>query len=150
MRMPAGRPVTAVLMAAVAVAAALFVSCQKQNPEQDLLQKVEPVGSWLAALRMTGEKWTANSVPAAFVRTTAEAARGPLEQAAQDDADSKARPAVRDPLRQLISEGRAAGDRLRRAADSDDRKAAQPVVQELAALQARFAEIRKTCEEPSR
>lgn len=150
MRRPTGRPVTAVVMAAVAVAAALSVSCQKQNPEQDLLQKVEPVGSWLAALRMTGEKWTANGVPAAFVRTTAEAARGPLEQAAQDDEDSKARPAVRDPLRQLISESRTAGDRLRRAAESDDRKAAQPVLQELAALQARFAEIRKAGEEPSR
>jgi hypothetical protein len=144
MSMPMGRPVTAVLMAAVAVAAALLGACGKQTPEQDLLQKVEPVASWLATLQMTGEKWTANSVPATFVRTTAEAAGDAFEQAAQDGRDSQARPALRDPLRALISESRSAGDRLRSAAEADDPRAAPPVLRDLAALQARFAALRKT------
>jgi hypothetical protein len=133
-------------MAAVAVAAALL-SCQKKNPEQELIQKVEPVGSWLAALQMTGEKWTANSVPDAFVRTTVEAARGPFEQAAQDTAESTARSAVRDPLRKLISDGEAESDRLRRDAAAQDRGAAAPVIRRLAALRVSFAALKKTCEE---
>ena len=140
-------PDTAVLMAAVAVASLL--SCQHQTPEQELLQKVEPMGSWLAALQMTGEKWTANSVPAAFVRTTAEAARGPFEQAARDAAESKARPAVRDPLRKLISDGEAESDRLRRSAAAEDRGAAAPVIRRLAALRASFAALKAACEKES-
>jgi hypothetical protein len=140
---------TAVLMAATAVAAVLL-SCQQQSPEQELIQKVEPVGSWLAALQMTGEKWTANSVPDAFVRTTVEAAQGPFAKAARDAAESTARAAVRDPLRQLISAGEAASDRLRRAAAASDRGAAAPVIRRLAELGASFAALKKSCAEPPR
>jgi hypothetical protein len=121
----------------------LFVSCGHQTPEQELIQKVEPVGSWLAALQMTGEKWAANSVPKAFVRTSVEAARGPFADAAQAAAESSARPAVRDPLRRLIAEGAAESDRLRRAAAADDRKAAGPVIARLAALHASFSLLQK-------
>lgn len=99
------------------------------------------MGSWLAALQMTGEKWTANSVPSRFVKASVEAACGSFADAAREAAQSSARPAVRDPLRRLIAESRAASDLLRRAAAAQDRASALPVVQRLAALRARFTAL---------
>jgi hypothetical protein len=139
---PPCRSATAGMITVIAISA-LLVSCGHQTPEQELIQKVEPVGSWLAALQMTGEKWTANGVPKAFVRTSVEAARGPFADAAQAAAESSARPAVRDPLRRLIAAGAAESDRLQRAAAADDRKAAGPVISRLAALHSSFSALQK-------
>lgn len=146
---PAGR--TAARIARIARGASLaglvlLLACPSRSPEQELFRKAEPVGSWLAALQMTGEKWLANSVPRSFVRTSVAAAQDELEKADQEARKSSARPEVRDSLRRLIAAGEAAGKQLRRAAAAGDRGAVPPVVQRLAALHADYAALRKSVE----
>src|SRR5581483_6385852 len=87
---------------ALAVAAGLCLACSSQSPEEKLLDTAQTATSWVATLRMTGEQWTANSVPTSFVETTVEAAREDLKKEADDAASSKAPPEVRDPFRQAV------------------------------------------------
>jgi hypothetical protein len=133
----------------MALATVLF-ACQKQSPEQKLLKSSEPVVSWLATLRMTGEKWAANSAPSRFVRSTAQAADDSFEQAERDAERSKANPALREPFHRLFADSRSACDELRRAAVANDRAAALPIAQRLASLQAELAALRKAHAELSR
>src|SRR5215210_4897412 len=124
---------TVVVLTAVAI-----LACQEKSPEEELLKKVEPVGSWLATLQMLGQKWTANSVPASFVETTVSAARKEFKKAAEETAKSKARPEVRAPLRQLVSEAEAAGAGLLPAVEAGDRPGVAQGVARLGALHQRF------------
>jgi hypothetical protein len=142
-RSPAGRRCRAIL-----VAAALFASCRHKSPEQELLDKADPAGSWIATLQMAGEKWGANSVPASFVKTTCEAADEDLDQAGQETAKSKARPEVRDPLHQLISLTRVADANLYQAVAANDRPEAARQAGRLAALRQRFEAWKKSVSPP--
>jgi hypothetical protein len=142
-RSPAGRRCGAILVAAM-----LFAACQHKSPEQDLLDKADPAGSWIATLQMAGEKWTANSVPTSFVKTTCKAADKDLDQAALEAAKSKARPGVRDPLRQLISQTQSSGKSLRQAAAANDRPEVARQAGRLAALRQRFEEWKKSVSPP--
>jgi|SRR5829696_2996478 len=127
----------------LAVLAALaLIACQQKSPEEELLKKVEPVGSWLATLEMLGQKWAANSVPASFVETTVSAARKAFEKAAEEAAKSAARPELRAPLGQLVSEAEAASAGLRRAVEAGDRPGVARQVALLAGLHARFEALR--------
>ncbi|HEV7784308.1 MAG TPA: hypothetical protein VGQ28_03160, partial [Thermoanaerobaculia bacterium] len=128
-RSPAGRRYRAVF-----AALALLTACQHKSPEQELADKADPAASWISTLQMVGEKWTANSVPTSFVKTTWQAAREDLKQNAQDAAESKARPEVRDPLRRLIAETRAAGFSLLQATEANDRPGAARQAGRLAEL----------------
>lgn len=130
------------------VAAVLLASCRHQSPEQDLLDKAAPAASWISTLQMTGEKWTANSVPTSFVTTTCQAADEDLGQTADAAAESKARPEVRDPLRLLISQIRTSEARLRHAATADDRQEAASQSQRLAALRREFEAWKKSVGPP--
>ena len=142
-RSPDGRRYRAIL-----VAAALFVACRHPSPEQDLADKADPAASWISALQMAGETWIANSVPTSFVKTTWQAAREDLQQAAQDAAESKARPEVRDPLRRLIAETRAAGFSLLQAAEANDRPGAAREARRLAGLRRQFEAWKKGVSPP--
>jgi hypothetical protein len=130
-------------MILILMATGAVFACQHKSPEQELLDKAEPAGSWIPTLQMAGEKWVANSVPASFVKTTCKAADKDLDQAAQEAAKSKARPEVREPLRQLISETRAAGAGLRKAAEANDRPEVSRQAGQLAALRQRFEAWKK-------
>ncbi|HEY2739555.1 MAG TPA: hypothetical protein VGK45_14195 [Thermoanaerobaculia bacterium] len=98
---------------------------------------------------MASEKWAANSAPSRFVRSTAQAADDSFEQAERDAERSKATPALREPFHRLFTDSRSACDQLQRAAVANDRAAALPIAQRLAALQAELAELRKAHGEPS-
>jgi hypothetical protein len=149
MRNPSSRRSLAVRRSwAIFAAAALLAACQHKSPEQELLDKADLAGSWIATLQMAGEKWVANSVPASFVKTTCKAADEDLDQAGQDAAKSKARPGMRDPLRELISQARAAGNSLRQAAEANDRPEAARQAGRLAALRQRFEEWKKSVSPP--
>jgi len=124
------------------LAAVALLACQQKSPEEELLKKVEPVGSWLATLQMLGEKWNANSVPTSFVKTTLSAAGKEFEKAAEEAAKSRARTAVRDPLRQLVAEAQAASADLRRAVEADDHPGVVRQAGRLAALHQRFEALR--------
>jgi hypothetical protein len=132
------------MIAAITVALGLL-SCQKQTPEQELAQKMEAVGSWLATLQMAGEKWSVNSVPGAFVRTSAEAAASAFDKAEQAAAESAAGPEAREGFRQVIAAGKMESDRLRRAVEAKDRSAALPIAGRLKGLHARFDALRERC-----
>jgi hypothetical protein len=125
------------------LAAVVLFACQQKSPEEDLLQKISPIGSWLASLEMTGQKWAANSVPASFVRTTVGTARKELDKAAEEAAKSKARPTVLSPVRQLVAEARAASDGLRKAVEANDRPGVAREVGRLAQLHDRFEALQK-------
>ncbi len=142
-RLPDGRRYRAIL-----IAATLFASCRHQTPEQELVDKADPAASWISTLQMTGEKWTANSVPTSFVKTTCQAAREELQQTAQDAADSKARPEVRDPLRRLIAGTRAAGFSLLQATEANDRQEAARQTSRLAGLRKQFEVWKKSVGPP--
>jgi len=142
-RSPVGRRYRAIFLAA-----ALFAACRHQTPEQDLADKADPAASWIATLQMTGEKWIANSVPTAFVKTTWQAAREDLQQAARDAADSKARPEVRDPLRRLIADTRTAGFSLLQATEANDRPGAARQASRLRDIQKQFEAWKKSVGAP--
>jgi hypothetical protein len=121
----------------------LTLACQSKSPEEQLLKAVQPVGSWLASLEMTGRKWNANSVPASFVRTTTDAALKMMEKASDEAAKSNARAELRDPIRKLLAEAMDSGKNLSRAAHVGDRAAVAREVRRLAALHARFEALTK-------
>lgn len=125
------------------VLAAVLLACQQKSAREELLKKMDPIGSWLAALQMTGEKWAANSVPTSFVRTTSGAARKAFEKAAKETDKSPASSELRAALRALIGEAGAAAVGLERAARTPDRAAAARQVARLAALHARFEKLSK-------
>jgi hypothetical protein len=125
------------------VALAVLLACQSKPPEEQLLKAAEPLGSWLATLEMAGQKWEANSVPASFVGSSASAAGGEFEKMAQEAAASKARPAMRDPLRRLVAEAQSAGDGLDRAVEAGDRRQAARQVALLTGLKTRFEAWKK-------
>lgn len=131
------------LRTALAVAAGLCLACSSQSPEEKLLDTAQTASSWIATLRMTGEQWGANSVPTSFVKTTVKAARADLEKEAEDAAESKAPPELRDPFHQMVTEAESAGDRLWRAAEANDRPGVAREVGRLAALQAGLDALRK-------
>src|SRR6476659_2394850 len=142
-RSPAGRRYRAIF-----AAAALFAACRHQTPEQELVDKADPAGSWISTLQMAGEKWVAKSVPTSFVKTTCKAADEDLDQAAQEAKRSKARPEVRDPLRQLIAETQAAGLKLRQAAEANDRAEVARQAGRLAVLRKQFEGWKKSVGPP--
>lgn len=149
MRNPTPRRLPAIRRyGAIFVAAALLAACQHKSPEQELLDKADSAGSWIATLQMAGEKWTANSVPTSFVKTTWQAAREDLQQNAQDAANSMARPEVRDPLRRLIAETRAAGFSLLQATEANDRPGAARQAGRLAELRKQFEAWKKSVGPP--
>lgn len=121
----------------------LLIGCQAKSPEEQLLKAVQPVGSWLASLEMTGRKWIGNSVPASFVRSATKAARKEIEKASEEAGKSTARPGLRDPIRTLLAEAGEAGDALRHAVDQGDREGAAREVARLAALHQRFEALTK-------
>jgi len=136
------------MITAITVALGLLC-CQKQTPEQKLAQEMEAVGSWLATLQMAGEKWSVNSVPGAFVRTSAEAAARAFEKAEEAAAESDAGPEARESFRQVIAAGKMESGRLRRAVEANDRSAALSIAGRLKGLQARFDALRERCERSS-
>ena len=145
LRSPAGRRLRAVFAAALL---AFLIACGHESPEQELLDQAAPVGSWIATLQMAGEKWIANSVPTSFVKTTWKAADEDLDQAAQEAAKSKARPAVRDPLRRLISQTQSSGLSLRQAAEANDRPEVARQTVRLAALRKQLADWKQSAGPP--
>ena len=142
--LPARRRLVARISAALVLAAVL--ACQPKPPEEELLKTVEPVGSWIASLEMTGQKWAANSVPTSFVRSITAAARTQLETAGEEAARSPARPAVRIPWQRLIAEAGSACAGLRQAVEVNDRGRLAREIGRLGALRARFAALRKAGE----
>ena len=129
--------------AALTVTAGLCLACSSPSPEEKLPDTAQTASSWIATLRMTGEQWAANSVPASFVETTVKAAREDLEKEADDAAKSNAPPEVRDPFRQIVTAARAEGKKLSQDAEANDRPGAAREVAQLAALQERLAALRK-------
>lgn len=133
---------------AAALAAAALLACQQKSPEEDLMKKVEPVGSWLATLEMSGQKWAANSVPTSFVKNATSAARKQLEKSAKEVTKSPARPEVRNPVRQVIVEAQTASAGLRQAVEANDRPRLAQEVARLAGLHTRFEALQKAVEGP--
>ncbi|HKH45863.1 MAG TPA: hypothetical protein VKM72_14470 [Thermoanaerobaculia bacterium] len=128
------------------VTTVVLLACQAKSPEQELLKKVEPVGSWLATLEMAGQKWSANSVPASFVKSTTSAARKELDTASEEAAKSRARPELRNPLRQILAEAKAANAGLRQAVEANDRSRLAREIGRLGGLRARFEAWQKAGE----
>ena len=122
------------LFGALALAASLCFACASKSPEEKLLDAAKPAASWIATLRMTGERWNANSVPASFVKATTAKARDELGSVAEEAEKSPVRPEVRLPLQHLMTEARAAGSDLERAVEAGDRPAVARQVDRLAAL----------------
>lgn len=133
---------------AAILAAALLLACQKKSPEEELLHKVESVGSWLASLQMAAEKWAANSLPSSFLRSSVSAARKAFEKADEESAKSRARPEVTVPLRRLIAEARAAGASLERGVEAGDRTEVARRARQLAGLRIRFEALQKAGKGP--
>jgi hypothetical protein len=127
------------LFGALALAASLCFACASKSPQEKLLDAARPAASWIATLRMTGERWGANSVPASFVKATTAKARDELASVAEEAEKSPVRPEVRLPLQNLMTEARAAGSGLERAVAAGDRPAVARQVGRLAALEDELA-----------
>jgi hypothetical protein len=129
--------------ALVSIAAVALLACQQKSPEEELLAKVEPAGSWVSTLEMVGQKWAANSVPTSFVRNSVSAARKEFEKVVQEAEKSEARPDLRAAVRGLVSEALGAGEGLQRAVEANDRGAVARETGRLSALQGRFEALTK-------
>ncbi|HTG36882.1 MAG TPA: hypothetical protein VLB76_28525 [Thermoanaerobaculia bacterium] len=127
------------LFGALALAATLCLACASKSPQEKLLDATKPAASWIATLRMTGERWNANSVPASFVKATAGKAVDELGAVAEEAGKSPVPPEVRLPLQRLMTAARAAGSGLERAVEAGDRPAAARQVARLAALEGELA-----------
>jgi hypothetical protein len=127
----------------LALAASALLACQSKPPEEDLLQQAQPAGSWIATLRLSGEQWIANRVPASFVENTADAARDELGKVVQAAGKSKVRPELRLALQRLMTDARSAGTGLSRAVDAGDRPGVARQVGRLATIQQELAAWRK-------
>jgi len=129
----------ALLFGALALAAGLCLACASKSPQEKLLDAAKPAASWIATLRMTGERWNANSVPASFVKATVGKARDELASVAEEAEKSPVPPEVRIPLQRLMTEARAAGSGLERAVEAGDRPAVARQVDRLATLAGELA-----------
>jgi hypothetical protein len=96
------------------LAIALLTACSHKTPEEQLLEAFGPAKSWAATLQFAEERWTANSVPSAFVRATIAAAEKDFDKTAAAIDKSQARKDLRDHLRHQLASSRAAAERLRR------------------------------------
>jgi len=96
------------------LATVLLAACIRKTPEEQLQKDFEPVKSWSATVQFAGEKWSANSVPAAFVRATIAAAEKEYDKAGKAIDDSQAQKNLRDQLRHELDLSRAAAERLKR------------------------------------
>jgi hypothetical protein len=134
-----------VLVAALSIFA---FACSSQPPGQQLAKDAEPVGSWLATLQMTAEKWSDNSVPAHFARDTVKAAAKQLEKAAVTAEESPAPPALRDPLRRLIAQSQVATADFQRVVAAGDRRRAGPAAARFQALDDAFEQWKQSAETP--
>ncbi|HEY0557962.1 MAG TPA: hypothetical protein VGG20_27175 [Thermoanaerobaculia bacterium] len=123
----------------LALAASLAFACSRQSPEEKLLDTARPAVSWFATLRMTGERWIANSVPKSFVKSTVGEARKDLGKVADAAGKSPVPAGEKLPLLALMREGRAVGLGLQKAAEAGDRPGAARQVAQLVALQERIA-----------
>jgi hypothetical protein len=121
-----------------ALALSLLLGCSRQSPEEKLLDTAKPAASWIATLRMTGERWIANSVPKSFVKATVAEARTDLGKIAEEAGKSPARPAA-IVLQRLLQDARSLALGLERAVKAGDRPAAARQVEQIDALQARMA-----------
>jgi len=92
----------------------LLAACSHKTPEEQLLKDFEPAKSWSATLQFAEERWTANSVPTAFVRATIDAAEKEFDKTARTIDQSQARKDLRDQLRRQLESSRAAAERLKR------------------------------------
>jgi hypothetical protein len=96
------------------LAIALLAACTHKTPEEQLKNDFKPVKSWSATVQFAGEKWSANSVPAAFVRATIDAAEKEYDKAGKAIDASRAQKDLRDQLRHELESSRAAAARLKR------------------------------------
>jgi hypothetical protein len=127
------------LFGALALAASLCFACASKSPREKLLDAAKPAASWIATLRMTGERWDANSVPASFVKATVDKARDELASVAEEAKKSPLPPEARLPLQRLMTEARAAGSTLERAVAAGNRPEVARQVGRLAALAGELA-----------
>jgi hypothetical protein len=126
------------LLSTLALVATLLAGCGSQSPAEDLADKARPAGSWFGTLRYAGEQWMGNRVPEAFVTDTFKEAAKDLDDIADAAKASRAPAPLRSGLQALVTEGKAAGGELQRAAQAGDRPGAAAQVARLAALQLRF------------
>lgn len=127
----------------------LALACGSQPPAQQLAKDADPVGSWIATLQMTAEKWGANSVPAHFARDTAKSAAKQLEKAAKTADESPAPPSLREPLRRLIAQSRAATSDFQRVVAAGDRRGAAASAARFQALGDAFDQWKQSAEASS-
>lgn len=92
----------------------LLAACSHKTPEEQLLKDFEPVKSWSATVQFAGERWSANSVPNAFLRATIDSAEKEYDKAGKAIDESQARKDLRDQLRRQLDASRAAAEQLKR------------------------------------
>ena len=102
------------VMARRILAIALLVACSHKSPEEQLQKDFEPVKSWSATVQFAGQKFSANSVPASFVRATIDAAEKEYDKASKAIDASQAKKDLRDQLRHELESSRAEAERLKR------------------------------------
>jgi hypothetical protein len=115
-------------MRPILVFCALLAACSHRTAEEQLIKDVAPAKAWVATLRFAGEKWIANSVPTAFVRSSLGAAEKEFDRAMRSVDQSNARRDLRDQLRHHLEGSHAAAERLKNAIEKQDRRAAAAAI----------------------
>src|SRR5437764_11404781 len=113
---------------------ALAAACSHKPPDEKLLDDVEPAASWAASLRFIGEKWLANSVPTAFVKNSADAARKSIEKTAKQIDQSQASPGLRQALRRDTVTAMRAAEGLEVSVGKGDRNGVQRAIKQFEAV----------------
>ena len=118
----------------------LAAACSQKPPDEKLLDDVKQAASWAASLQLIGEKWLANSVPSAFVKNSADAARKSIEKTAKQIDQSPASADLRQALRRDTVEVMQAAEQMEAAVDKGDRSGVERATRRLEAAAKDFEE----------
>jgi hypothetical protein len=126
---------------AIAIIGILLVSCTAKSPDAKLAKSLDPAASWMAGLAMIGEKWTANSVPRAYVAKSLDAADDEFDKTVKSVRQSDATPPFQKAVLTQLEVAQASSALMRTALASNDRSGVMRNCRELAGAGRRLSAI---------
>jgi hypothetical protein len=125
----------------LAVIGILVAACSGQSPDAKLAKSLDAPASWMSGLAMIGEKWSANSVPRAYVEKSLDAAADEFDKTTKSVRESNASPLLRNAVLKQLAAAQASSSSMRGAIEANDRARVARDSRELADAGKQLSEI---------